>query len=277
MSGEDDRANAKASKNPFFDELDAPPPARVRRAKPPPSVITAGGVDMARAHASGIQVKDTGSAQKVDEPRVVLAVETDPRKVPTDKKLLEGRDASADGSRAAMLPGTPGATPMPAAVGGTWGSRSPGLPSEEATVVTAPAPAPAPVAARAPDDRKLPLWMRVAMVVVGLLLVAGVMKRAGLFQGDEPAAPAVTLRTPPPPAPPPSPAPPPAVTAPAVETATAAPPQTAVAPPEPPKPAPPPAEPAPAAAPPRTAKPVQAPGPPKPTFKPPFELPSEKE
>src|SRR5580658_6170114 len=91
MSGDDDRANAKPSKNPFFDEIDAPPPARARRAKPAPGIISGAGLDMARGHASGIQIRDTGPAQKVDEPRVVLAVETDVRKVPTDKRLLEGR------------------------------------------------------------------------------------------------------------------------------------------------------------------------------------------
>ena len=272
MSGDDDRANAKPSKNPFFDEIDAPPPARARRPKPPPHVITAGGVDMARGHASGIQVKDTGPAHTVDEPRVVLAVETDLRKVPTDKKLLEGRDPNADGSRSAMLPGTPGGTPMPSAAAGGWMPAAAAVPAgaprptEEATVV-------GPLPARRPADRKLPVWMRVAMVAVGLLLLAGVLKRTGVILGDEPAAPAVTA-APRPPAPPPPPAPP-VETAAAPEPAAPAPPPPPAAPEPPPPPAPP-AEPAAPAPPAHTAKPVQAPGPPKPTFKPPFELPSEK-
>jgi hypothetical protein len=283
MSGEDDRAKTKPSKNPFFDESDAPPLPRARRMKPPPGIITAGGVDMARAHASGIQIREPGPEQKVDEPRVVLAVETDLRKVPTDKRLLEGRDANADGSRAAMLPGTPGhgATPMPSAAAGGWsqaaaGPSAPG--AELPAAAAAPVSAPLPVAQ--PADRKIPVWMRVAMLLVGLLLVAGVLKRTGVILSDEPAAPAVTTfpAAPPPPPTPPPPSPPPSVeTAVPVATAPAAPPpQTAVAPPEAPKAPPPPVEPAATAAPSHSAKPVQAPGPPKPTFKPPFELPSEK-
>src|SRR4029079_10983314 len=65
--------------------------------------ITAGGVDMARAHASGIRVRDAATPEHpVDEPKVVVSAETDERKVPTHKKLLEGRDAGEE--RSAMLP-----------------------------------------------------------------------------------------------------------------------------------------------------------------------------
>src|SRR4051812_43577798 len=100
--GDDDRGSAKpAAKNPFFDDADGPPspPIRSRKAKPAPAMMTAGGVDMARAHASGIKVREAMPEQPVEQAKVVVAVETDPRKVPTHKRLLEGREARDDGTR----------------------------------------------------------------------------------------------------------------------------------------------------------------------------------
>lgn len=102
----DKSSSTRPAANPFFDDVGGSrPPPRARRQKPPPGIITAGGVDMARAHASGIKIREAPAPVIVpDEPRVVIAVETDERKVPTHPRLLEGRDGDA---RAALLPATP--------------------------------------------------------------------------------------------------------------------------------------------------------------------------
>jgi hypothetical protein len=108
MGSDQDRAPKGPVANAFFDDAGvrsgARPPPRARRPKPPPGIITAGGVDMARAHASGIVVREQRAPDVAkDEPRVVIAVETDARKVPTHPRLIEPR-ASA-GATAADAPG----------------------------------------------------------------------------------------------------------------------------------------------------------------------------
>ncbi|APR85037.1 Hypothetical protein A7982_10386 [Minicystis rosea] len=109
---------------------------------------------MARAHASGIKVRAGAPAEALlDEPRVVVSVETNPRKVPTHRRLLEARAADARG--------TPGGDP---------------------TIVSSPRPvAPRgaePTAARPPA----PLWMRIALVLALLVLAAGVVRRARIWR-----------------------------------------------------------------------------------------------
>jgi hypothetical protein len=202
-------------------------------------------------------------------PRVVLSIETDPRKVPTHRRLLEVRSR-----RDAMPPGSGRADPE--AVAGDGGALPDGAP------------------ARSRDA--LPIWLRVVLVVLSLVLVAGAL----MHLQPRPQAPTVasvpapqraepwTARPPPPAepgaAPPPLPvvaseaprapeaepsAIPPARPAPRA-VPSAAPDDdtgddTPARPPRPvikrPSPAPPPSPPPPA---------------PKPTFAPPFQLPSEK-
>jgi hypothetical protein len=252
--GDDDRRAAKpAAKNPFFDDEDAPLPVRARKAKPAPSMMTAGGVDMARAHASGIQVREAMPDQPIEEAKVVVAVETDPRKVPTHKRLLEGREARADGTREAMLPGEGGPNP--------WSSTA-GAAVDRAASPSATAATPVPgVAAKNPQGAG---WTRIALVLVVLLLAAGVVRRASLYLAEEPAPPPVVAAPPPPVEPAPLP------TAAAAKTIERA--ETAAPVPEAPRPIATTAEPTATAAP----RPVRAPPPPRPTFQPPFELPREK-
>lgn len=126
---------------------------------------------MARAHASGIKLRDnTAPEPTLNQPRVVVSVETDPRKVPTHKRLLEGREPAADGSRAAMLPGGAIHTTPPS------GGKAP--PSTRAPAAPASPPAAAPTAAPAIEPAgKLAAWARVGLVLVFLLLVVGIAQR----------------------------------------------------------------------------------------------------
>jgi hypothetical protein len=253
MSGEDDRGQPKRGKSPFFDESDVAPPARPRRrAKPPPNIITAGGVDMARGHASGIQIREGVSPEpSTDQPRVVIAVETDLRKVPTHRRLLAARDPSGDGSRAAVLPDTPppaNRTPVSTAAAATPGSARP---------ETSKLPAAQRDGAPPAEARKLPVWMRLARRAGGPV--------SAPQQTSEPPVPSADILPPPPRLPPPAPT---AV----VEAPRPAPPSSSVAPIEAVAPAP---HPASALVIPR---PVRTPSLPSPraTFTPPFQLPSEK-
>lgn len=147
----------RAANNLFLDD---PPRPRQKRHKPAAGIISAGGVDMARAHASGIRPPREIEPPAVETRKVVVAVETDARKVPTHRKLLEGRDP---GTRPALLPGDGGA--------GQPGSRSS---PQGAARPRSPESDPAP---------PLPLQrhgaVRVAAVLVLLLLVAGVVRRVG--------------------------------------------------------------------------------------------------
>ncbi|MFT3775099.1 MAG: hypothetical protein QM820_57865 [Minicystis sp.] len=204
---------------------------------------------MARAHASGIKVRAPSVPDvPTDEPRVVLSVETNPRKVPTHKRLLEGRDA--DGTRAALLPGTPGEAALSAKA--RAGSDRP-----------APMPA-APPSALA----SLPGWMRVALVLVTLLLVIGIVRRTRIWLAAREAAsarPLTTVAARPPPIVEPPPKIAPAASASPVEAST---------PPPPPKPTNNVAATTVTSSE-STPKPKPAP-PPKPAFTPFFQLPGEK-
>lgn len=283
MSGEQDRGGAKPARNPFFDEADAPPIRRVARPKPPPGIISAGGVDMARAHASGILIREATAAETtLDEPRVVVGVETDPRKVPTHRTLIEGREAREDGARSAMLPGAGGDAPL-------WTPAA--IPPPSALPPTAAPPVDPRAATIERDRQALPPWMRVAVVLVLLLLVAGLVRRLRLALAV-PDEPAVTAQVPPPtalsPLPPPPLAPTPAATA-VPEPATAAPSRPAVtgepttSPTSPTAPTAPTASPtaptAPTASPtaPAPTRPAGKPAAPqKPSYTPPFQMPGEK-
>jgi hypothetical protein len=249
MNGEDDRDPA-GPENHYLDDGDIPPPAvRPRRAKPPPNIITAGGVDMARGHASGIPIRERkGPEPPRDLPRVVIAVETDLRKIPTHRRLTavaEGREKSAH------------ATPVSTAAARPLGTdEAPG----------GPGGAPA----QPPEAKRVPIGLRLSFAALLILLLVGVMRRANT---SSPApAPAATVEVARPLLPPP-----PVVSAPPdAPLPTAAP--SALPPPRPERPAPddspPPARVATSA--PRTARPRPVSSAPHAGFTPPFELPVEK-
>jgi hypothetical protein len=139
----------------------------VRRAKPPPGIISAGGVDMARAHASNIQPAADTDYKPTETAKVVLAVETDPRRVRTAPRL--------DG---VQLP--PGA-----AIGAKGESPGPKSGGPEGADKRAPPSANLPVAAATSRERKDStagaLWFRVAAAAVIVLLVAGVVRRVHIY------------------------------------------------------------------------------------------------
>ena len=265
MSGEKDRSGRRPSRNPLFDESDAPP-RRARKAKPPPGIITAGGVDMARAHASGIKVRDGVAAENtLDEPRVVVAVETDLRKVPTHRRLLDGRDAAEEGARSPVLPaGSPQAS-------SPWAApASPGeAPLDRSALPSASAPQPELDAETLKRRRpRFPLWMRVAAVLVLILLTAGLVRRVRLATGDPPPPVVAVERTALPTLPAePAPTPPPA---------TARAPRSPVPPVAPLAPEPRSTAGEPEAKAGAGARAARTPPPPRPAFTPPFQMPGEK-
>jgi hypothetical protein len=266
------------------------PTLRPRKVRPPPGIITAGGVDMARAHAVGIEPRISNVPEPiVHEPRVVVTVETNPTRVPTQKCLVLVRAPAASGAPRSTLPS--GAVPedmgpmavvpaeppddprLPAlTVLGTHsasqalGTRAappalplhlapPALPLHLAPPALPPHLAPPPVA-------KLPIVVRLACVMVSLVLFVGVVLRARTRVEPPPPPPELPQATHVLDSPPRAPigAPPLAVR---IETA-----------------APPPAAPAATPAPPpktrRVVKPPPAPPATKNTFAPPFLLPGEK-
>jgi hypothetical protein len=273
MSGDRDRGSGKPAGNAFASDRDGERPLpRARRPKPPPGIITAGGVDMARAHASGIRVPgSTSPATPRDEPRVVLAVQTDPRRVPTPRRLLEGRAKSADGTRAALLPATPGEETI--------------LSRPRASADRQAQPAAAAPGAEPPLQEKMAMWMRASLVAALTLLALGFARRVGHWLAPPEPLPVVVESAPPPlpPPAPPLPEPPPkstaAATAAHVEPAPVEPlpARTVVAAARPARPAPAVTTAAPAA---ESASPHTAKAPPSATpkaaFAPPFELPGEK-
>jgi hypothetical protein len=219
MSGEDDREAKKRAQG--EDAGGARPPPRARRVKPPPGIMTAGGMDMARAHASGISVRgNNGPDPAVDEPRVVLS---DGRKVPTGPRLRGGR--SPEDERAALLP----------------------VPPDEATVATRAPASPAPAQRR-------PAWAPLALFAAMLLAGVALGHRAGRAPEPPPEPSPIAVVLPPEPPAPEAPAPLPEAT-PEPEAPPAPLPEAALAP-EPPAPPPPRAARAPVAAP---AKPAFTP------------------
>jgi hypothetical protein len=247
MSGEDDRDPA-GPENPYLDDADIPPPAlRPRRAKPPPNIITAGGVDMARGHASGIPIREgKGPEAASDLPRVVIAVETDLRKIPTHRRLqaaAEAREKSAH--------------PTPVATGAARAEGAVEAPGDQGA---APAPP--------PETKRLPIGLRLSFAALLLLLLVGVVRRANAPS----PSPAVTAEVilPLPPSPPAVSALPGAPLPAASASAQAEPRPEWVVPDDPPPPAP-----AATSAPrPRVSRAPAATT--HPCFTPPFELPAEK-
>jgi hypothetical protein len=235
-------------------------------------MITAGGVDMARGHAGNIQPKGLGEALTPPVPRVVLAAATDPRRVPTAPRLIAG--GKPDGA-AAAAGGLAVASPWSTAAVEVVDKRD--LPSANLPI------APAPVVAPEKEKEKSGGWLRFAVVLMLLLLAAGIVRRVYMATSgpDSLGGPQRTYAQAPP-LPPEATAADPTATAEARPRTFAAAPaldaDAAVAPSE---------EAADAAveldaeaAPDPSAIVLaprrQAPPPPKPTFKPLFELPSEK-
>jgi hypothetical protein len=242
------------------------PAAKVRTPKPPPGIITAGGVDMARGHAANIQPRAQSAALTPAVPRVVLSVETDPRRVPTAPRLIPG--GKTERERPAATAGA-AASPWGAAPIEVLDKRD--LPSANLPVAVPPV---------APVKRKSGGWLRYAVMLMLLLVAAGVVRRVrGMGGADATDAPQRTIAVAPPlppeatadptatanarprnlPAPAPSGADPTAPSAdpsadPSTEASAEAPPEASVVAP----------------------RPRLAPPPPKPTFKPLFELPQEK-
>jgi hypothetical protein len=165
-----------AGLNPFLAE--APPavpaaPAR-RRGKPPPGIISAGGVDMARAHASNIRPAADTEGPRMETAKVVVSVETNPRRVQTMRNM--------EGLR------PPGATgPSPWAQGGAEAVDKAALPS-------ANVPRDAAAEQEKKKDKSGAFWLRLATVLVALLLLAGVVRRVRLYaqRNAEPPAPTPT-------------------------------------------------------------------------------------
>jgi hypothetical protein len=176
-----------AGGNPFLEA--APPtaasrPAAVRRAKPPPGIISAGGVDMARAHASNIRPVADTEHKPADTAKVVLAVETDPRRVRTIPRMDGIRPtagvpptgvAVAAGAAAVAGKASPWANnkgPAPEAVD-KRALPSANIPSAE------PPPVPAAPTTAAPkkEKDKATFYLTIATAVVLMLLLAGVFKQ----------------------------------------------------------------------------------------------------
>lgn len=202
---------------------------------------------MARGHASGIKIREAPPPfVPVDEPRVVIAVETDARKVPTGPRMVEGRD---DGARAVLLPSTPDGATMAA----TRAERPERAPS------------------KAPASRGLPTWTRATLALALLVAGFGAAHQYGSLTQRVRIVPRIVamLRSLPPPAPAPAPI------AAAVEHRIVVEPPPPPVEVEPPPPAPPPRRPA---IPPRprvAARPAPQAAP-APDHLPPFQLPAEK-
>lgn len=284
-----------AGNNPFLDEAGSSTSSRAKKPKPPPAIISAGGVDMARAHAANVQPKPQIEGRTAEVAKVVVAVETDPRRVRTGPRLAHsgvGPDSNRTPAEKTLESARPppvaeGAAATAAAAAAAGPSPWAAAPAEVLDKKALPsANLPKPEAAPPKDDRQkgTPLWLRLSAVATLLLLAFAVVRRfwltpSGHEAGFGPVSSSIGV------------APPLPDDTTAAPTATAAP-SVALAP-TPVVAAPPPAatesaaalpsadptatidaqtEPTPATPRPRTT----APPPPKPTFKPLFELPQEK-
>jgi hypothetical protein len=282
MSGEDDRDRSKPEDKPRAEDADVPkrtrlhavpslglggemprrkrtspepwPTLRPRRVKPPPGIISAGGVDMARAHASGITPRvSTMPEPPVNEPRVVLTVETNPQRALTQPRLQLSKAGTSDASSAhdGPLPGSASdaAAPPPPA------DMRPFI--DDDLIV--------PGDSIHPEGKRLPIVVRLVCLAMSLALFVGVVARARMHGRVPPAAPAAPqairllepLQVPANPASPPSLSPAPTLAEP-VPTAPA------------------PTAPGAPLVKVRRAKPAPASSSSKPAFAPPFLLPGEK-
>ena len=104
MSSADNQGAGRQVTNPFLDQAEVSAPAAPRKARPSPRIISAGGVEMARAHAVGICARASSYVQPINTARVVLNVESDTRRVPTERRLPPGRATSR--ARTAKRPST---------------------------------------------------------------------------------------------------------------------------------------------------------------------------
>jgi hypothetical protein len=198
MSGEDERRRQEtvpggmravpkdsprpaAGSNPFLAEAPVvPAPVRRRGGKPPPGIISAGGVDMARAHASNIRPAADTELPQMETEKVVVSVETNPRRVQTMRNL-EALRPPADGAATANGASPWAHGPPPEPVDKT-ALPSSNLPRERDTLV--------PPAKR--KEKQAAFWIRVTAVAVFLLLIAGVTKRMGMWTPRTPPEPVST-------------------------------------------------------------------------------------
>lgn len=245
---------------------------------------------MARGHAANVQPKSQVEARTPEVPKVVVAVETDPRRVRTGPRMAHS-GVAPDSHRAPAEKTLESARPPPVSAAAAPAGPSPwaSAPAEVLDKKALPsANLPSPEAAPAEEETRkkgTPLWLRLSAVATLLLLAFAIVRRLWIAPSgreatfgpvstsigvapplpDDPTTAATTTAeatadAPPPPvlaALPPTPADS-AAGSPTAEPATSAVDQ--------------PAEPTPASPRPRTS----APPPPKPTFKPLFELPQEK-
>ena len=204
MSGEDERtrrAGAKvaatprpaAGANPFTDAAAPPPgapapaPGKVRRGKPPPGIISAGGVDMARAHASNIRPLADSEQKVIEQAKVVLSVEkADPRRQRTVRRI-----DMAPGEYNGPMP-TMGAGESPWAKPTSETVDKAALPSAN---LPRDSKAADKAADKAPETQRRRMaggiWIRLATGVVALLLVAGIGKQYYLAKRRVTVVPAV--------------------------------------------------------------------------------------
>ncbi|MEO7331452.1 MAG: hypothetical protein ABI193_22950, partial [Minicystis sp.] len=168
-----------AGNNPFLDEAGASTSARVKKPKPPPAIISAGGVDMARAHAANVQPKPLLDAKASEEAKVVVAVETDPRRVRTGPRLAHSGVAS-DSHRTPAEKTMESARPpaVAAAVGPSPWASGPVEVLDKKALPSANLPTPAAEPVVKDERRKgTPLWLRLSAVATLLLLAFAVVRR----------------------------------------------------------------------------------------------------
>jgi hypothetical protein len=178
-----DNPRPAAGVNPFLPE--APPAVPVRRrGKPPPGIISAGGVDMARAHASNIRPAADTELPRMETEKVVLSVETNPRRVQTMRNL-EALRPPTDG--AAVAEGT---SPWAQAASAGAGAGAEALDKTALPSSNLPRDRDTLVPSGKRREKQAAFWIRVATVVVALLLIAGLTRRLRMWtQRNEPAPP----------------------------------------------------------------------------------------
>jgi hypothetical protein len=129
---------------------------------------------MARAHASNIRPASDTEGPRMETAKVVVAVETNPRRIKTMRNLEALRPA--DGAAAAAAsPWAKGAEPV-----------------DKAALPSANVPRDAEEQEKK-KDKSGAFWLRLATVLVALLLIAGVVRRMRLYsQRNAPPTPATT-------------------------------------------------------------------------------------
>src|SRR5262249_37168459 len=153
--------------SPFMEEPPPGPPAekpRGRRGKPPPGIISAGGVDMARAHASNIRpaTRDSGPKPSDEAKGVLVAEKGGPRRMRTVRRI----DIKPEDLIRAPGMGGKGDSPWAKQAGQAGGDvvDKAALPSSNVPKDASP---------EKKQEKAGALWIRVATVAVVLLLIAG--------------------------------------------------------------------------------------------------------